>query len=49
VCEVGVTVMAVTRVAMPIAMTMSMATQATNRHPREANATKRESGEIYVH
>jgi hypothetical protein len=47
----GVTVsgMAVTGVAMRIAMTVSMATQTTDRHPREANSAKRECGEIYVH
>ena len=45
----AVTCMAVTRMTMRIAMRVSMATQATDRHPREAYATKRESGEIYVH
>jgi len=39
----------VTRVTVRIAMTVSMATQSTNRHPCEAYAAKRESGDIYVH
>ena len=41
--------MAVTGVTVRITMTVSMATQATNRHPCQANSAKRECGEIYVH
>ena len=39
----------VSGMTMRVAMTVSMATQTTNRHPCEANAAKRECGEIYVH
>ena len=45
----GVSVSAMTSVTMRIAMTVSMATQTTDRHPCQANAAKRECGEIYVH
>jgi len=48
--KVAVAIMTrVTRVTVRIAMTVSMATQPTNRHPREAYAAKREGGDIYVH
>ena len=49
VSRMAVSVVTVTGVTMRITMTVSMATQTTNRHPREANSAKRESGEIYVH
>ena len=49
VAKVAMTVVAVTGVTVRITMTVSMATQATNRHPDEANSAKRECGEIYVH
>ena len=45
----GVRVSAMTSVTVRIAMTVSMATQTTDRHPCQANAAKRECGEIYVH
>ena len=45
----GMTEVAMTGVTMRIAMTVSMATQTTDRHPCQANAAKRECGEIYVH
>ena len=45
----GVRVSAMTSVTMRIAMTVSMATQTTDRHPCQANSAKRECGEIYVH
>jgi hypothetical protein len=46
---VRVSAMRMTSVSMRVAMTVSMATQTTNRHPCEANSAKRECGEIYVH
>ena len=49
VAGVGMAAVVVTSVTMRITMTVSMATQATNRHPCKANSAKRECGEIYVH
>lgn len=46
---VGMSAMRVTSVTMRVTMTVSMATQTTNRHPCQANSAKRECGEIYVH
>ena len=46
---VSVTGVSMSGVTVRISMTVSMATQSTNRHPGEANAAKRECGEIYVH
>jgi hypothetical protein len=46
---VSMTRVSVTGVTMRVAMTVSMATETTNRHPCKANSAKRECGEIYVH
>jgi hypothetical protein len=48
-CGVRVSAMRMSSVTMRVTMTVSMATQTTNRHPCEANSAKRECGEIYVH
>jgi hypothetical protein len=46
---VAMSSVAMSGVTMRIAMTVSMATQSTYRHPCQANSTKRECGDIYVH
>ena len=47
--SVAMSSVAMSGVTMRIAMTVSMATQTTYRHPCQANSTKRECGDIYVH